>query len=264
MNKKSKKTTLGAQRRVCRHGKIARLPHDVREELNQRLRDGESAKFLVRWLNALPEAKAALRREFAGTPITEQNVSEWKQRGYRDWVAKIEADELMADTVVEGMEPKGDGGSRASRRKRSRGKSENEEKESVTDRVAQWFFPHYVAAARGQLAAAGTPAERWSVLRTICADLSSLRRNDHHVERLRIWRQKLQLETKVTEAQEEELTERQVVAWVRDHPEIEERIFPEREGLTSAEKEAAVNEILGITNPVVKAPPWPEQAMQEP
>jgi len=195
---------VGKRRRLCRNGKIARLPHDVREELNRRLQDGESGKGLVRWLNQLPEVKAALQREFGGCAINEQNLSEWKRGGFRDWVAKTEADELMADTLAQVGESKGKDRRRASRRKGPCGNKEPKEMESVTDRVAGWFFPHYVAAARGQLAAARTPAERWSVLRIICADLASLRRSDHYVERLRIWREKLQFETE----EEQKITEK--------------------------------------------------------
>jgi hypothetical protein len=183
MNEESE-TKCNASRRACRRGKIARLPHAVREELNQRLLDGESGNGLIQWLNELSEARAALQREFGGGDINEQNLSEWRQGGFRDWLAKAEAEELMAETLAECSEAKGKSGSRvaASRSKGSRDK----DMESVSDRVAAWFFPHYVAAARGQLSAAQTPAERWSVLRAICADLAGLRRNDHYVERLRI------------------------------------------------------------------------------
>jgi hypothetical protein len=112
------------RRSISRKGKIARLPRDVRDELNRRLRDGESGKSLVGWLNELPETKAALLREYGGRPISGQNLSEWKQGGFRDWVAKTEADELMADTMAEEQESKEKGGScpSASRRKGFRGR----------------------------------------------------------------------------------------------------------------------------------------------
>ena len=45
-----------------RTGKIARLPHQLRNELNQRLHDGESGVDLIKWLNALPEVQAILWR----------------------------------------------------------------------------------------------------------------------------------------------------------------------------------------------------------
>ena len=39
---------------MARTGKIARLPDDIREQLNRRLNDGEKGKKLVMWLNSLP------------------------------------------------------------------------------------------------------------------------------------------------------------------------------------------------------------------
>ncbi len=70
---------------MTRNGKIARLPRTLRQELNQRLGDGEPGVQLVAWLNGLPEVKAVLRRDFGGRDITEQNLSEWKQGGFIDW-----------------------------------------------------------------------------------------------------------------------------------------------------------------------------------
>jgi hypothetical protein len=245
MNKKTKTNPSGMQRRLCRHGKIARLPHAVREELNQRLLDGESGRSLILWLNGLPQVKAALKREFGGCAINEVNLSDWKKGGHRDWVAKKEAEALMADTLGEDRGLKRNGRSRApsSHGKGSGGKAG--ETECLSDRVAGWFFPHYVAAARGQLSAAHTPAERWSVLRTVCADLASLRRSDHYVERLRIWQQKLRLETE----DEQKITEKEVVDWVQDHPGIEQKIWPDLDWLTPEERSQAADEILGISAP---------------
>ena len=72
---------------MTRTGKIARLPRDIREELNRRLRDGEQGKQLVAWLNSLPETQSMIEQEFSGRPISEQNLSEWKQGGYPEWLA---------------------------------------------------------------------------------------------------------------------------------------------------------------------------------
>ena len=83
-----------------RNGKIARLPRAVRQELNRRLDEGEQGKKLVAWLNALPEVQAIIAAEFGGKPIREQNLSEWRQGGYRDWTAQQEAIEI-ADRLGE-------------------------------------------------------------------------------------------------------------------------------------------------------------------
>jgi len=77
-----------------RNGKIARLPLAVRQELNRRLDEGQQGKKLVAWLNSLPAVQTIVTTEFGGKPIREQNLSEWKQGGYRDWLAKQEALEI--------------------------------------------------------------------------------------------------------------------------------------------------------------------------
>ena len=75
---------------MTRNGKIARLPKDIREQLNQRLDDGKQGKHLVEWLNAMPEAEAVLAEQFEGKAITKQNLSQWRNGGYREWQAKQE------------------------------------------------------------------------------------------------------------------------------------------------------------------------------
>src|SRR5437667_9659731 len=77
-----------------RNGRIARLPLAVRQELNRRLDEGEQGKKLVAWLNGLPAVQAIAATEFGGKAIREQNLSEWKQGGYRDWRAQQEALEV--------------------------------------------------------------------------------------------------------------------------------------------------------------------------
>ena len=72
---------------MTRIGKIARLPQDVREELNRRLRDGEPGRRLIAWLNGHPEVKRVLAEYFGGREINEVNLWDWKRGGYGDWVA---------------------------------------------------------------------------------------------------------------------------------------------------------------------------------
>jgi hypothetical protein len=67
------------RKRMTRNGKIARLPAAIREQLNQRLLEGEPGKPLVEWLNGLPRVRALLAAQFQGQPIVAQNLSRWKQ-----------------------------------------------------------------------------------------------------------------------------------------------------------------------------------------
>jgi hypothetical protein len=80
---------------MTRNGKIARLSTVVREELNRRINNGEQGKSLVKWLNSLSEVQTITTAEFGGKPIREQNLSEWKKGGYRDWRARQERHEFI-------------------------------------------------------------------------------------------------------------------------------------------------------------------------
>ncbi len=59
---------------TTRNGKIARLPKQIRHDLNGRLEDGQPGKQLVEWLNGLPEVQEVLKLRFGGRPISEQNL----------------------------------------------------------------------------------------------------------------------------------------------------------------------------------------------
>ena len=72
---------------MTRNGKIARLPLAIRQQLNQRLQNGELAQDLLSWLNRLPEVQATLAAHFAAKPIDESNLTHWKQGGYRPGAA---------------------------------------------------------------------------------------------------------------------------------------------------------------------------------
>ena len=157
-----------------RNGKIARLPRAVRQELNRRLDDGEQGKKLVVWLNALPEVQAIVAAEFGGKPIREQNLSEWKQGGYRDWVAQQEALEMVERLGEDAAEWDGEG------------------RAPLTDTLALWVAARYAVATR-RVAEAGD-VEGWRLLREMCSDIVELRKGDHSAERLQIERERLALE----------------------------------------------------------------------
>ena len=76
---------------MTRNGKIARLPRLVRDELNSRLDDGQQGTDVVQWLNAHPDVQRVLSGSFDGRPITEGNLTEWKQGGFLEWKRQQEA-----------------------------------------------------------------------------------------------------------------------------------------------------------------------------
>lgn len=74
----------------ARLGKIARLPAEIRREVNLRLADNQTAAKLLAWLNALPSVKGIMQADFDGSAISPQNLSEWKAGGYLDFVHERE------------------------------------------------------------------------------------------------------------------------------------------------------------------------------
>jgi hypothetical protein len=156
---------------MTRNGKIARLPREIRNQLNRRLHDGEPGVELVTWLNSLPEAQAVLKAEFDERPVSEQNLSEWKQGGYRDWVLQQETLELLGRMADDGDELK------------------QAVKEPLTDKLALWVAARYVVATKALSEADGE--ENWRLLREFCNDLVALRKGDHSQERLKVERERL-------------------------------------------------------------------------
>jgi hypothetical protein len=232
-----------------RVGKIARLPHAVRNLLNQRLHDGEPGPRLLAWLNALPEVQAVLAAEFAGRPINAQNLSDWKQGGYRDWVAQQEALAVAQRLGEDAAELQAAG------------------RPPLTDTLAAWLAARYAVATR-QLAATEGVAH-WRRLRELCADLAELRRGDHSAERLRLEREHLALARERTERERIEA----FMAWA-DRPEVRERL---RSTATREEQIQALGRLMfgEDFHPVpdgydsqasaesVAAPPSPAAAMVE-
>ncbi len=153
---------------MSRRGKIARLPNEVREELNRRLLDGASGKSVVEWLNSLPAARAVLRAEFGGKPIRKQNLSEWMHGGYRDW---LKTEVAMAEV----------------RRLVERGQALKESgRGALSDYLATWVAAQYaVTTSQLQSESKGGPLELKD-LRELCRDVSGLRRGDHEAARLRL------------------------------------------------------------------------------
>jgi hypothetical protein len=81
---------------MVRNGKIARLPRPLRDELNQRLARNEDGATLLDWLNAAPGVKDLLARDFAGEPVGQQNLHEWRQGGFVEWQSR---QDLLAEAA---------------------------------------------------------------------------------------------------------------------------------------------------------------------
>ena len=155
---------------MARIGKIARLPGDIRAQLNSRLQDGGEGRQIVHWLNSLPEVKEVVGQKFDGRAINEQNLSDWRQGGYEEWLAHqdmlAQAVELAAhrqelEAVAPGQSP--------------------------ADHLAAAISFRYGAI----LAAQGPELDEKSLtqlkaLSRICQAVVKLRRSDHNAARLKI------------------------------------------------------------------------------
>jgi hypothetical protein len=159
---------------MTRTGKIARLPRPIREQLNRRLEDGEPGVSALEWLNALPEVQAVLQASFAGRPVSEQNLSEWKLGGYLEWQQHQESLALARELAAHAGELTQAAG------------------DSLADTASPLLAARYVAILKTLSAAAGTPDD-WKALRELCSDLVALRKGDHSAERLKLERERLRL-----------------------------------------------------------------------
>ncbi len=158
---------------MTRVGKIARLPRDIREQLNCRLEDGVPGVEIVAWLNASREVRKVLKTLFDGRPINEQNLSDWKQGGFLDWQKQQEFRELVgkwsahADDLMESA-----GG-------------------PLSDKASALLGMQYLRMIESMSTAASVNPEDWERLRELCRDLVALRRGDHNAERLKLDRERI-------------------------------------------------------------------------
>src|ERR1700677_829001 len=71
---------------TTRKSKIARLPFNIREELNHQIMDNVPTKDILNWLNSDPTVRHYMERLFQNRFITDQNLSEWRQGSYQEWL----------------------------------------------------------------------------------------------------------------------------------------------------------------------------------
>lgn len=162
---------------MTRNGKIARLPRHIRHRLNSRLDDGEQAKDLVNWLNGLPQVRQMLSAHFGGREINEQNLSEWKQGGFRDWQRRQE----KCDYVRSLVELSDDLDAAADER-------------SINDRLACVLAAELAAEVQKLLEETIDPKERAKLLCDAIRQLNSLRQGDHAEARIQVERERWEVD----------------------------------------------------------------------
>src|SRR5688572_29810670 len=95
---------------MARTGKIARLPREIRTELNNFLDENIPGSRILHWLNSLEDVQEVLQRHFDGRPVSEQNLSEWRQGGFAEWQARRDFLEEMEDMAEDDDELQNTGG----------------------------------------------------------------------------------------------------------------------------------------------------------
>lgn len=204
-----------------RYGKIASLPRELRDQLNRRLDDGEQGLRLVDWLNGLPEVHTVLGRDFGGRKINEQNLTEWKAGGYRNWQARQEAlaqaREMAADADELTQVTKG----------------------KLTDHLAAVLAARYaalIAIWNGETT--DEFRSKLRMLRELCQDIVNLRRGDHSGARLFLEQERTDREREKTK---EEIIE-QFQQWAKN-PTIRDCLCTN--WASSEERERRIRQILG-------------------
>src|SRR5262245_47272503 len=180
--------------KLKRIGKIAQLPWAVRQELNHRLQQGQPGKQLVTWLNSLAEVKEVLAEEFDGRAISEQNLSDWKQGGYPDWLRHEESRQRLERLEEQGDSLNGSWGELA----------------ETSDRLSTLLAAELAAAIEALMAEPLAPVERWKRLREILRDLSQLRREDHRAAWLRIGQERWEHDLEQLEWEKEKRMEKEL------------------------------------------------------
>ena len=207
---------------VTRNGKIARLPKAVRDELNRRLSDGEPGNQLVTWLNDLSAVKSVVATEFGGRLVREQNLSEWKQGGYQDWLRQQEALELVRSLSSDGEE------------------LQAATAEPLTEKLVVWLAARYAMATRKLAGQEGNTDLDWQRLRELCSDVVALRRGDHSAARLKIEQERLERDRQKTE---EDLVEH-FQRWAKN-PQVRDWICGDC--ISEEEKARRMGEVFGLS-----------------
>jgi len=157
--------------------KIARLPHEIREQLNRCLLDGHPVKSVLKWLNPLSEVQAVLMEHFDSRPINHVNVSAWRHSGYADWLAQRDALALTAslqDKIVS---------------------ADPATCANVNERLSRLLAIQYAGSAQTFVGCEPNRLAKWSRLRQLCADVARLRRLDLSTQHLELHRHRLALQT---------------------------------------------------------------------
>ena len=171
-------------------GKIGRLPKSLRDQLGHRLEDGLAGPEILAWLNQLPEVQQILDDHFDGRPITEQNLSDWRQAGHLEWIRREEARQAIVGLAEQADDVNDLVGGR-----------------HLVDEFALVVVAEIHRLSRLLLSDEVDLEKRWKRLREINRELGQLRKQDHEASKLRLAEERCALD--VLKEQKNELRARQ-------------------------------------------------------
>jgi hypothetical protein len=186
-------------------GKLSRLPAPLREQLNLRLANGDTGEAILSWLNALPEVQDILNTHFDGKPVTDGNISEYRQRGFRRWEMRQSALEFSAEAQADGPA------------------SNSVPSEPLVNHLVHWISIRFAAAAHTSTIA-DDPETELRQIRQFLADIVALRRGDLIARRIYLEQQRLSLE----QTKNKETMETLFWEWTK-RSDIQAKLYPHRD-----------------------------------
>jgi len=193
---------------ITHNGKIGRLPKSIQTELNHRLRNGEKGGSLAAWLNSLPAVQAVLAAEFHdGKPIRQQNLSQWRKRGYLNWLRQQEALEMtqeLATALQRGAPGEGTGPAIPNPQPStlnppsSVALAKEDQPSPMTDQMAGWVTARYLLAIRKLVEKSAGGEPDLQILREFLHDVVAVRRGDHRAARLKMEQERLERQQQET------------------------------------------------------------------
>jgi len=158
-------------------GKIGRLPTTLRDQLGHRLEDGLAGAEILDWLNQLPEVQQIMDDHFDGRPITEQNLSDWRQAGHLEWIRREEARQAIVGLAEQADDVHDLVGCR-----------------HLVDEFALVVVAEIHRLSRLLLSDEVDLEKRWQRLREINRELAQLRKQDHEATKLRLMEERCAME----------------------------------------------------------------------
>jgi hypothetical protein len=148
------------------NGKIARLPREIRDELNLRLDNGGTETAILPWLNALPSVQSVLAAQFGSRLVSPQNLTNWRQGGYQDWLKQRAHQHLVRQVADDANKVAESGGP------------------GITGHISTVLTAELLLTARAMQNEPASPAARFGQLREMLQTVSEVRREDYLAGRL--------------------------------------------------------------------------------